>query len=117
MMRWVFMFLVLGGCGVQGDLAFTAANLAMVPVIGRTVPDLVFSLATGRDCSMVRLEQGKTWCREAEGPVAAPAFCTRSLGTVDCWESAALQPLPARRGVAEGPRVVTAGGTSGGSGP
>ena len=79
MMRWVSMFFLLGGCGAQGGLAFTGADLA-------------------------------------KAPVAAPAFCTRSLGTVDCWESAVLQPLPGRRGVAEGPRGV-AGGAGGGSGP
>ena len=85
----------------------TVASIAVVPVFGRTMPDMVYSGLTGRDCSVVRLDQGRTWCREAEAAPEPPMFCTRSLATVDCWVSEAQQPLPARRGVADGPRHLT----------
>ncbi len=107
--RWpcVSLMAVLAGCGSPGNVVTMAANVATVPVFGRTVPDMVFSGMSGRDCSMVRVEQGKTWCREAEPPPAEPVFCTRSLGVVDCWESPVAQPLPRRRGMADGPTALT----------
>jgi hypothetical protein len=46
---------------------------------------------------------------EAPPPPPAQPFCTRSLGTVECWASTADQPQPARPGVADGPaRTVAA---------
>lgn len=98
---------LLAGCGPLGNTVGMAANVATVPVFGRTAPDLLVSAVTGKDCSMVRVEQGKTWCREDEPPPAPPPFCTRSLGVVDCWENTRAQPMPARRGVADGPSQLT----------
>ncbi len=100
----VLWLLLLAGCGGPGNAVTVAANLALVPVFGRTLPDLIYSGLSGRDCSMVQLEQGRSWCREAEPAPAPPPFCTRSLGTIDCWASEASQPVPARRGVADGPQ-------------
>ena len=40
-------------------------------------------------------------------PPAPQPFCTRSLGTVDCWAGADSQPQPARRGLADGPTTLT----------
>ena len=100
--------LLLGACAGPGGAVLTVGTIAAVPVFGRTMPDMAYSGLMGRDCSLVRLDQGKTWCREIETPPEAPLFCTRSLATVDCWVSEALQPLPARRGVADGPRQLTA---------
>lgn len=104
----VVLVLLLGGCAGPGDAILTVASIAVVPVFGRTMPDMVYSGLTGRDCSLVRLDQGKTWCREVEAAPGPPMFCTRSLATVDCWASEAQQPLPARPGVADGPRRLTA---------
>jgi hypothetical protein len=88
--------LPLAGCGV-----------ITIPVIHRTVPDAVYSLWTGRDCSVVRLDEGKTYCRPLEPPPEPPAFCTRSLGSVDCWLDPATVPGHPR-GVADGPSGLTA---------
>ena len=104
--------LVLSGCAswTQPYSSFAgvgAANVASVAVFGRAVPDLVYSGVTGRDCSVVRLEQNKTYCKGIEPPPAAPPFCTRSLGTVDCWSNPeALNDSPVR-GVADGPSTLT----------
>ena len=102
----VLLTLLLTACGEVGTLVAVAANVGVVPVAGRTLPDLIYSARTGRDCSMVRVEQGKSWCREPEPP-AAPPFCTRSLGTPDCWPSEAAQPMPARAGIAAGANRLT----------
>ncbi|WP_428487828.1 hypothetical protein [Rhodopila sp.] len=99
----------LTGCGVSDNLAATVgvvATVGTVPVIGRSPFDAVYSLATGRDCSVVRLDQGKSYCRPIDPPPESPAFCTRSLGTVNCWSDPATlpdHPMP----VADGPSFLT----------
>ena len=56
-----------------------------VPVFHRTLPDLVYSGVTGRDCSMVRLDRGESYCRTVALPLPPQPYCTRSLAGVDCW--------------------------------
>jgi hypothetical protein len=110
-MRWVLILgvLSLAGCGVTDNLgAFigSAFTIGSVTTIGRSPLDAVYSLATGRDCSVVRLDRGASYCRPQEPPPEAPAFCTRSLGVVDCWQDpASLQPR--YRGVGDGPGTLT----------
>lgn len=99
--------LPLAGCDPQSRLAMTALDIGVVPVFGRTLPDLLVSGLSGRDCSLVHIEQGHAYCREPEPPPAPPPFCTRSLGSVDCWASAEAQPGPPRRGLADGPAALT----------
>jgi hypothetical protein len=72
-------------CGCLETAALVSA--AGVPLIGRTAPDAVVSTLVGRDCSIVRLDAGKTYCAPEEAAPAAPAICTRSLGVVDCWKN------------------------------
>lgn len=61
---------------------------------------------TGIDCSMVRLQQGRPYCNVHEPPPAPPPFCTRSLGSVDCWANP--QALNgSHTEVADGPRTLT----------
>lgn len=102
----------LAGCdarvaGVPAWGGLAALNVASVMTVQRSVPDVAVSAWTGRDCSVVRLERGEGYCREAEPPPPPPPFCTRSLGAVDCW-SAPPPALPAQRGVADGPWTLTA---------
>jgi hypothetical protein len=110
-MRWVSLLgiLCLAGCGVTDNLgAFigSAFTISSVMAIGRSPVDAVYSLATGKDCSVVRLDGGKSYCRPQEPPPEVPAFCTRSLGVVDCWKDPeALQPR--YLGVAAGPSTLT----------
>jgi hypothetical protein len=94
----------LAGCGAANvaDLNLAGAvSLAAVPVLGRTLPDAVYSAATGKDCSAVRLEQGKSYCRTPDPPwqaeQAQQPLCSRSLGRIDCWtnpEIFANRPTP-----------------------
>jgi hypothetical protein len=85
--------------------ALLAADAASITVFGRGIGDLAWSAASGRNCSVVRLEQGKTYCKPLEPPPPAPPLCTRSLGTVDCWSNPeALSG--ATRGVADAPKLT-----------
>jgi hypothetical protein len=68
--------------------------------------DAVYSAITGKDCSIVRMEQGKSYCRPVEPPPDAPPYCTRSLGVVDCWRDPASLPNRPPE-VADGPHVLT----------
>jgi hypothetical protein len=68
--------------------------------------DAVVSVVGGKDCSVVRWDQGKSYCKPEEPKPDAPPYCTRSLGVVDCWKdpAALLDPPPE---VADGARALT----------
>jgi hypothetical protein len=103
-------FLPLAGCGMSDNLIATAlvgGTIGSVATIQRTPADAVYSWWTGRDCSLVRLDQGKTYCRPVEPPPEPPVFCTRSLGAVNCWQDPGSVP-GSPRGVADGPAALTA---------
>src|SRR4051794_8190336 len=84
--------LLLPACEAAVPLtaALGIAHVGAVTTIGRTLPDAIYSLASGRDCSVVRLDRGLSYCRVEELPPAPPPYCTRSLGRVDCWRSPPL---------------------------
>jgi hypothetical protein len=100
---------LLAGCGITPEQAATVGvgvTVGSIAVIQRSPLDAVYSAVTGRDCSIVRMEQGKSYCRPIEPPPEAPPYCTRSLGVVDCWrDPAALPDHPPE--VNAGPRVLT----------
>lgn len=110
MIRRLLPLLLLSACGATPEQWLTgvaALGVGSVAVIGRTPVDAVYSAVAGRDCSAVRVEQGKSYCRPEEPPPAPPPFCTRSLGVVDCWQTPA--DLPGRpTPVADGPMALTA---------
>jgi hypothetical protein len=109
MTRAVLALLLLAGCEAtapQVAAGLTAVTVGSVTTIQRTPLDAVYSAATGKDCSVVRLDQGKSYCRPTEPPPDSPPYCTRSLGVVDCWaDPAALPDRPPE--VADGPRTLT----------
>ena len=86
----LFALLALAGA-TSGclDIAATVVgvSVAAVPLIGRTLPDVIVSGISGKDCSLVRLDAGKSDCAPQELAPARPVVCTRSLGTVDCWRN------------------------------
>lgn len=92
--------LLLGGCEATG--LYAAAEAGSVIVLGRGVGDVAVSAITGRNCSIVRLDKGQTYC-EARNPQPPPQpFCTRTLGTVNCWSDPGLLP-PDQHEVADVP--------------
>jgi hypothetical protein len=83
-----------------------AADVASIVVLHRGIFDTLFSTVSGRDCSIVYLDRGQSYCRTTDAPPLPPAYCTRSLGTVDCWTNPeALVNLPPQ--VANGPKTLT----------
>lgn len=81
----------MAGCAPGPWGAVAGIELASVTVFGRGIVDMGVSAVTGRDCSVVRLDRGKTYC----GPPDVPppeVFCTRTLAVVDCW----AVPAPGR---------------------
>ncbi|MGX9964207.1 hypothetical protein ACVFYP_12825 [Roseomonas sp. F4] len=96
----------LAGCQIGPMLAATSgpvlvASGAGLVLTGRTPIDHVASLATGRDCSLVRVERRESWCAPPDPVPVAQPFCTRSLGAVDCWTA---PPTGAARPVADPPQ-------------
>ena len=86
---------LLAGCGITPEQAATVGvgvTVGSIAVIQRSPLDAVYSAVTGRDCSIVRMEQGKSYYRPIEPPPEAPPYCTRSLGVVDCWRDPAALP-------------------------
>jgi hypothetical protein len=100
---------LLAGCHTVPPapfVALAAIDAASVTVLGRSVGDVVVSAATGRNCSVVRLDRGESYCKPIEPPPPPPEYCTRSLARVDCWiDPEALSPP--QREVADGPRTLT----------
>lgn len=88
---------VLAGCEAAiGPVG--VANGASLALTRRSVPDLAHWAATGRDCSIARLDAGQSWCK-AEPQAVEPVWCTRSLGAADCWS----RPPPGTRPIADPP--------------
>jgi len=82
-MRALAILLLLAGCGgTPEQLATASAGLAIgsIAVIKRSPLDALYSTLAGKDCSIVRLEAGKSYCRPVEPVPEPPPYCTRSLG-------------------------------------
>ncbi len=81
-------------------------NLLSLMAIHRTLFDVVWSLATGRDCSLVYLDQGHGYCKPPEPEPPSLPYCTASLGWPDCWTDpkAFIDPPPQ---LASGPYQLT----------
>jgi hypothetical protein len=103
------ILLLLVACGLSPEQAATVGagvSVGSIVVMQRSPLDALYSIASGRDCSIVHWEQGKSYCLPVEPPPEPPPFCSRSLGVVDCW--ADPKELPDHpRGVADGPRTLT----------
>jgi hypothetical protein len=81
------LLLALAGCQalVPPLVTIGALDLANVATFHRSGFDLYISLKRGRDCSVVHLEQGKPYCTPLEAEPASQAFCTRTLGSAECF--------------------------------
>ena len=105
-MRTILLALTLTLAACSDPAGVTAALIAVegtgVTVFGRGIVDVGVSAITGRDCSVVRLDRGQTYCEPRYLGPEEPTFCTRSLGAVDCWTDPAQLP-PGVRPVADTP--------------
>jgi hypothetical protein len=94
-MRALLIMLLLAGCGATPEQALTGAaaiSIGSITIIQRSPFDALYSILSGRDCSIVRLDQGKSYCRPLEPPPEALPFCTRTLGVAECWRYPASLP-------------------------
>ena len=105
-----FCLHLLSGCEVGGPALFgymAGINGAAIPIIHRTVTDAVISAVMQHDCSVVRVDEGKTYCRPYD-PLPPPVpYCTQSLANVDCWQDPTALPRPIPPQVADGPHTLT----------
>ncbi len=103
------LLLLLAGCGGTPEQVLTgvgALGVGSIAVMHRSPFDAALSIISGRDCSVVRLDQGKSYCRPVEPPPQPQTYCTHSLAVVDCWrDPMALPDHPPP--VAAGPDVLT----------
>lgn len=104
--------LLLGAC----TIATTAptmmpglAGLEGVTVIGtgKTLSDHFISVTTGKDCSTLRRNTGRTYCEEDEVAVPDEVYCYNTLGNVTCYS----RPAP------HGEQQNTVGHIAAGAGP
>ena len=99
------ILLALPACDGPAAVATAGVNAASIMVTGRAVPDLLVSAVTGRDCSVVRLDRRLSYCAASEDAPGPPPYCTRSIGSVDCWVTRpAAIPMPP--GVVNGPQAL-----------
>ncbi len=96
---FLLMPFALPACGAETLPATAGLGAASLVFTGKTLVDHVAGWATGRDCSAVRVERYGPWCVDRPGPPPPAPYCTRSLGTVDCWTSP--PPGAPRNGVAD----------------
>lgn len=80
-----FATVALAGCGNLGPYAI--ADGATVVVTDKTMIDHAISVASGKDCSVVRVEQGLRYCKEDEVVPHPVVFCYRELGDVTCYSN------------------------------
>ena len=98
--------LPLAGCAVTPDAAGTAVREPAAATIHRSPLDTVCSLFTGRGCSVVRPNQGNADCRSAAAKPETSTFCTRTLGSVNCWQDPDTVPGHPH-GLADSPAALT----------
>lgn len=101
-MRAVLLLSLFALSGCAGAGVYAGVEVASVAVLGRGVGDLAVSAVTGRDCSIVRLDKGQTYCAARNQTPPPQPFCTRTLGTVNCWSDPGLLP-PGQQEVADTP--------------
>jgi hypothetical protein len=104
--RALCIVLLLGAChpAAAPFVAVGAVEASSVAVFGRGSVDLVYSTISGRDCSIVRLERGDSYCKPPERRPPPEPFCTRTLGMPECFATPAdLPDHPAELGDAPPP--------------
>lgn len=96
----------LTGCVAATVIPVVAGVGADIAIFHRSLPDMLYSAVTGRDCSVVRLDRNESYCRPVDPPVAPAPYCTRSLAGIDCWAHPEQIPgIPMQ--VAQGPWTLT----------
>ena len=75
---------LVGACSAAPPLA--AVEGASAWWTGKTVSDQVISFATGKNCSTVRRETGRTYCEEDEPNPMPAVYCYRTIAKITCYD-------------------------------
>ena len=100
---------LVANCGPAApftEIGIGVVSAASIPIFHRSPLDMLVSAASGRDCSVVNLDNRERYCRPRDRAPTTPEFCTRSLGTPDCWEDPSTLPTHPHD-IADGPRTLT----------
>lgn len=73
---------------------FSIISTGLVMGSDKTISDHIQSYSSGKDCSTVRVEKGRTYCREDEPNPIPNVTCYRTLGDVMCYSVAEPTSLP-----------------------
>ncbi|PHS78802.1 MAG: hypothetical protein COB59_05210 [Rhodospirillaceae bacterium] len=73
---------------------FSIISTGLVMGSDKTLSDHIESYRTGKDCSTVRMEKGRTYCREDEPNPIPKVTCYRTLADVVCYSVADPASLP-----------------------
>ena len=73
------------GMVAKPAVTYFAVDTALTIGTDKTIADHVTSYKTGKDCSTVRAEQGRTYCREDEPNPIGNQHCYKTLGDVMCY--------------------------------
>src|SRR5512132_2633215 len=76
--------MTLMSCFLAGGCV-AAVGAGTVAATGKTPVDHIVSLATGKDCSIVRQHRGLTYCVEDEVTPAVRVHCYPTIGAVGCY--------------------------------
>jgi hypothetical protein len=83
--------LALSGCGALA-ITFVGANMATVIHADKTIPDMVLSEQSGKNCSLLHASRNEPYCQsappdptEALAVLANNRYCYRTLGRIDCY--------------------------------
>ena len=87
--------LLLSGCHAASDISGAGPQAllldgATVMATDKTIGDHVISFATGKNCSTIRKNLGKTYCEEDEVGHIDEVYCYKTIGAVTCY----AQPSP-----------------------
>ena len=72
--------------GLGGCTGFGFVEGASVIATDKTMLDNAISLLSGKDCSTVRKEAGRTYCVEDEPNPTAAVHCYKTIGDVTCYD-------------------------------
>ncbi|MBM09293.1 MAG: hypothetical protein CMF69_06925 [Magnetovibrio sp.] len=89
----ITVFLLLGttvSCGapmtMSGVPGVAQVDVLSVVSTDKTMFDHLVSYTSGKDCSAVRVEKGKRYCKEDEPIIKPQVYCYSTLGRANCYE-------------------------------
>ncbi len=81
----IAVVVLLGACS-SALTPYAMVNGAFLMATDKTMEDHVVSLASGKNCSTVRADTGRSYCEEDELNPSPAVYCYRTLGSVTCYD-------------------------------